>query len=96
VQAKQLALPKDGNFEVALAPRRRQPARENGRLKLRRCARLAADRHARDARELPTPAARFKPASSCASSWRGATRPDALTVPQRAVLEGPQGNSSMW
>src|SRR5207253_6371737 len=41
--------------------------------------------------ELPNPGGALKPGEFVRVILRGATRPDALTVPQRAVLEGPQG-----
>jgi len=46
----------------------------------------------REARaELPNPGGRIRPGEFVRVILKGATRPDALTVPQRAVLEGPQG-----
>jgi membrane fusion protein (multidrug efflux system) len=45
-----------------------------------------------DARaEIPNPAGEIHPGQFVRVTLRGAQRPDAITVPQRAVLEGPQG-----
>ena len=45
-----------------------------------------------DARaELPNPAGEVRPGQFVRVLLKGATRPNAITVPQRAVLEGPQG-----
>src|SRR5437879_4048719 len=41
--------------------------------------------------ELPNPGGALKPGEVVRVILRGATRPNAVTVPQRAVLEGPQG-----
>jgi membrane fusion protein (multidrug efflux system) len=46
----------------------------------------------REARaELPNAEGVLRPGEFVRVILRGATRPNALTVPQRAVLEGPQG-----
>ena len=41
--------------------------------------------------ELPNPGARLKPGQFVRVVLSGAVRPNAIVVPQRAVLEGPQG-----
>jgi membrane fusion protein (multidrug efflux system) len=41
--------------------------------------------------ELPNPEGELRPGQFVRVILRGATRPKAVTVPQRAVLEGPQG-----
>ena len=41
--------------------------------------------------KLPNPGGALRPGEFGRVILRGATRPDAITVPQRAVLEGPQG-----
>ena len=66
--------------------------RSTGTPQLLRRARL--DRRPARARCAPscrTRTARCARASSCAWCCKGATRPNAVAVPQRAVLEGPQG-----
>jgi len=92
VQAKQLALPKDGNFEVALRRADRSLyEKKPGRLNFAD-VRVSPQTGTRETRaDFPTPAARSSPASSCASSCAARRAPNAVTVPQRAVLEGPQG-----
>jgi membrane fusion protein (multidrug efflux system) len=45
-----------------------------------------------DARaELPNPAGEVRPGQFVRVVLKGAQRPDAITVPQRAVMEGPTG-----
>ena len=45
-----------------------------------------------DARaELPNPDGALRPGQFVRVILKGAVRPDAIAVPQRAVLEGPQG-----
>jgi len=61
---------------------------------LRRRARLATTGTRESRAELPNPKGELRRANSCASSCRR-DAPNALTVPQRAVLEGPQGSSSI-
>src|SRR5205085_2482714 len=46
----------------------------------------------REARaELPNPQGAIRPGEFVRVILKGATRPNALVVPQRAILEGPQG-----
>src|SRR5947208_1463071 len=91
VQAKQLALPKDGNFEVALRRADGSLYEKTGRLNFAD-VRVSPATGTRETRaELPNPGGALKPGEFMRVILRGATRPDALTVPQAAVLEGPQG-----
>lgn len=86
-----LALPRDGRFEVALRF-------EDGRL-YGRSGRLAfTDVRVNDATgtsdaraEIANPAGELRPGQFVRVLLRGAHRPGALAVPQRAVMEGPQG-----
>src|SRR6266480_615167 len=90
VQAKQLALP-DGNFEVALRRADGSLYEKTGRLNFAD-VRVSPATGTRETRaELPNPGGALKPGEFVRVILRGATRPDAVTVPQRAVLEGPQG-----
>jgi membrane fusion protein (multidrug efflux system) len=41
--------------------------------------------------ELPNPEGALRPGEFVRVVLKGATHPDAITVPQRAVLDGPQG-----
>ena len=91
VQAKQLALPQDGNFEVALRRADGSLYEKTGRLNFAD-VRVSPATGTRETRaELPNPGGALKPGEFVRVILRGATRPNALTVPQRAVLEGPQG-----
>jgi len=90
VKAKQLALP-DGNFEVALRRADGSLYEKTGRLNFAD-VRVSPATGTRETRaELPNPGGALKPGEFVRVILRGATRPDAVTVPQRAVLEGPQG-----
>jgi membrane fusion protein (multidrug efflux system) len=54
--------------------------------------RVSATTGTREARaEVPNPKGELRPGEFVRVILRGATRPNALTVPQKAVLEGPQG-----
>ena len=93
VEAGRLTLPKNGNFEVALRLADGSMYPHTGQAQLLRRA------------HHPPPPARARRAPSCPIQRRatlrpgqfvrvvlqGATRPNAVAVPQRAVLEGPQG-----
>ena len=93
VEAGRLELPTDGRFEVEVKladgsalPRRRASSTSPT------CASIAQHRHAaRRAPSCPTPTARCAPGQFVRVRLHGAMRPDAIVVPQRAVLEGPQG-----
>ena len=90
--AGKLQLPKDGRFEVVDALRGRHHLRQARPARLLGRARLRQHRHVGCARGGAQPRGRAcAPASSCASSCKGAVRPEAIAVPQRAVMEGPQG-----
>ena len=90
VKAKQLALP-DGNFEVALRRADGSLYEKTGRLNFAD-VRVSPATGTRETRaELPNPGGALKPGEFVRVILRGATRPNAVTVPQRAVLEGPQG-----
>src|SRR3979409_2616822 len=91
VQAKQLALPKDGDFEVALRRADGSLHERTGGLNFAD-VRVSPQTGTRETRaELPNPGGALKPGEFVRVILRGATRPNAVTVPQRAVLEGPQG-----
>jgi membrane fusion protein (multidrug efflux system) len=89
--AGKLILPRDGRFEVAIKF-------EDGRLYQRAGKLVFTDVRVNnqtgtsDARaEVPNPAAEVRPGQFVRVILKGARRPDAITVPQRAVMEGPQG-----
>jgi len=91
VEAGRLALPRDGNFEVVLRLADGSLYARTGRLNFSD-VRISPATGTREARaELPNPDGVLHPGQFVRVILRGATRPDAATVPQRAVLEGPQG-----
>jgi membrane fusion protein (multidrug efflux system) len=91
VQAGRIALPKDGQFEVALKRADGSMYERTGKLNFAD-VRVSTTTGTRESRaELPNPKGELRPGEFVRVILRGATRPNALTVPQRAVLEGPQG-----
>jgi membrane fusion protein (multidrug efflux system) len=91
VQAGRVALPKGDAFEVALRLADGSLYDRTGKLNFSD-VRVSPTTGTREARaELPNPQGVLRPGEFVRVILRGATRPNALTVPQRAVLEGPQG-----
>ena len=87
--AGRLALPKNFEVELRLADGSAYPRK--GRLSFAD-VRISPATGTREARaELPNPDRALRPGQFVRVILHGATRPNALTVPQRAVLEGPQG-----
>lgn len=89
--AGRLEVPKDFRFDVAIRF-------ENGRVYSRpgklvfTDSRVNAQTGTTDARaEVPNPAGEVRPGQFVRVVLKGAQRPNAIAVPQRAVLEGPQG-----
>jgi len=91
VAAGRVVLPKDGNFEIALRLADGRIYGDTGRLNFSdvKVSPVTGTREARA--ELPNAKGALRPGEFVRVILRGATRPNALTVPQRAVLEGPQG-----
>ena len=88
-QAGRLTLPKKFEVELRLADGSTYP--KKGRVSFSD-VRISPATGTREARaELPNPETALRPGQFVRVILRGATRPNALTVPQRAVLEGPQG-----
>ena len=86
-----LVLPKDGRFEVALRFEDGRTYSRAGKLAFTD-VRVNNQTGTSDARaELPNPAGEVRPGQFVRVVLKGAQRPDAITVPQRAVMEGPQG-----
>ena len=86
-----LAMPRDGQFEVALRLEDGTAYAKSGRLVFSD-ERYSAATGTADARaEVPNPQGLLRPGQFVRVILKGATRPNAITVPQRAVLEGPQG-----
>lgn len=84
-----LKLPK--NFQVELRLADGSVYARSGKMSFAD-VRISPNTGTREARaELPNPDGALRPGQFVRVILRGATRPDAVTVPQRAVLEGPQG-----
>src|SRR3989454_2511773 len=91
VQSGRVTLPKDSAFEVALKLADGSIYDRTRKLNFSD-VRVSATTRTREARaELPNPKGVLRPGEFVRVILRGATRPNAVTVPQRAVLEGPQG-----
>ncbi len=91
VQAGRIVTAKSGQFEVALKRADGLLYERTGRLNFSD-VRVSTNTGTREARaELPNASGVLRPGEFVRVILRGATRPNALTVPQRAVLEGPQG-----
>jgi len=91
VDAGRLLLPKDGRFEVVVRLADGSVYARSGRLSFSDI-RISGQTGTSDARaELPNPEGRLRPGQFVRVTLNGATRPSAVLVPQRAVLEGPQG-----
>lgn len=89
--AGKLVLPRDGRFEVSIRFEDGRVHPRSGRLAFTD-VRLNSATGTSDARaELPNPGGEIRPGQFVRATLKGATRPDAISVPQRAVLEGPQG-----
>jgi membrane fusion protein (multidrug efflux system) len=90
-QAGRVALPKAGQFEVALKRADGSMYERAGKLNFSD-VRVSATTGTREVRaELPNPEGALRPGEFVRVLLQGAVRPNAITVPQRAVLEGPQG-----
>jgi membrane fusion protein, multidrug efflux system len=91
LQAGRIEMPKGGTFDVALRLADGTVYERTGKLNFSD-VRVSPTTGTRDARaELPNPKGQLRPGEFVRVILRGAVRPHAITVPQRAVLEGPQG-----
>jgi membrane fusion protein (multidrug efflux system) len=89
VAAGKLVLPK--NFEVELRLADGSAFKQAGKLDFAD-VRVSTQTGTREARaEVPNPDGVLRPGQFVRVILKGATRPDAVLVPQRSVLEGPQG-----
>ena len=89
--AGKLQLPKDGKFEVVLRFEDGTTYAKPGRLAFSD-VRVSGSTGTSDARaEMPNADGRLRPGQFVRAILKGAVRPDAIAVPQRAVMEGPQG-----
>jgi membrane fusion protein (multidrug efflux system) len=91
MQEGRIAAPKGGRFEVELRLADGSAYPHAGRVDFTAVS-ISPATGTREARaEVPNPDGWLRPGQFVRVLLRGATRPGALTVPQRAVLEGPQG-----
>jgi membrane fusion protein (multidrug efflux system) len=89
--AGRLELPKGGNFEVSVKLADGSDYPLTGRLNFSD-VRISGATGTTDTRaELPNAKGVLRPGQFVRVLLKGATRPNAVVVPQRAVLEGPQG-----
>jgi len=91
VDAGRLQLPKDNRFDVVLRLADGSVVARTGRLAFSDI-RVSGNTGTSEARaEIPNPDGRLRPGQFVRVTLTGATRPNAVLIPQRAVLEGPQG-----
>ncbi|HEY2628098.1 MAG TPA: efflux RND transporter periplasmic adaptor subunit [Usitatibacter sp.] len=89
--AGKLILPKDGRYDVAIRFEDGHVYSRAGRLAFSD-VRVSNTTGTSDARaEVPNPAGEVHPGQFVRVILKGAKRPNAISVPQRAVQEGPQG-----
>ena len=90
-EAGRLELPKGGSFEVSVKLADGTVVAQTGKLNFSD-VRISGNTGTTDTRaEIPNPKGILRPGQFVRVTLRGATRPNAIVVPQRAVLEGPQG-----
>jgi len=95
VEAGRLVLPKNGAFEVEVRLGDGSIVARKGRLAFAD-VRISPATGTREARaELANPDGRLRPGQFVRVVLKGAVIPDAVTVPQRAVLENPQGGGKL-
>lgn len=89
--AGRLLLPKGGKFDVSVKQADGSPYVRTGKLSFSD-VRISTTTGTSDARaELPNPDGVLRPGQFVHVTLSGASRPNAILVPQRAVLEGPGG-----
>jgi len=90
-EAGRLELPKGGKFEVTVKLADGTVYSQPGKLNFSD-VRVSGNTGTSETRaEIPNPKGILRPGQFVRVTLKGATRPNAVTVPQRAVLEGPQG-----
>lgn len=90
-QAGRLVLPKDGMFEVTVKLADGSLYAKKGRMNFSDIRINTATGTSETRAELPNPDGALRPGQFVRVSLEGAQRQNAILVPQRAVLEGPQG-----
>jgi len=90
-EAGRLVLPKDGQFEVTIKLADGVNYARSGKLNFAD-VRVSGNTGTSETRaELPNGAGLLRPGQYVRVTLKGAQRPDAILVPQRAVLDGPMG-----
>jgi membrane fusion protein (multidrug efflux system) len=90
-EAGRLILPKDGQFEVSIKLADGGTYAKSGKLNFAD-VRVSGNTGTSETRaELPNTAGLLRPGQYVRVTLKGAQRPDAVMVPQRAVLDGPMG-----
>jgi membrane fusion protein (multidrug efflux system) len=89
--AGRLEAPKDGNYDVTLKLADGTTYSLPGKLNFSDVRISGATGTSEWRAELPNPKGALRPGQFVRVTLKGALRPNAITVPQRAVLEGPQG-----
>jgi membrane fusion protein (multidrug efflux system) len=91
IESGRLRMPADGKLDVAIRLADGQKYARTGKLDFTDARVDAATATVEARSELANPDDALKPGQFVRVVLSGATRPDAIVVPQRAVLEGPQG-----
>lgn len=89
--AGRLELPKGGKLEVTVKLADGTVYSQTGKLNFSDVRVSGATGTSETRAEIPNPKGVLRPGQFVRVTLSGATRPNAITVPQRAVLEGPQG-----
>jgi membrane fusion protein (multidrug efflux system) len=89
--AGRLQLPKGGNFEVSVTLADGTVYPHAGKLNFSDVRVSGATGTSETRAEIPNPKGGLRPGQFVRVTLKGAVRPNAVAVPQRAVLEGPQG-----
>ncbi len=93
VEAGRLKLPRDQRFEVSVTLADGVEYGKQGKLDFTDVRVNPATGTIEARADLPNPGGVLRPGQFVRVRLSGATRPNAITVPQRAVLEGPKGKS---
>jgi membrane fusion protein (multidrug efflux system) len=90
-ESGRLELPKGGKFEVSVKLADGSVYSQTGKLNFSDVRVSGATGTSETRAEIPNAKGVLRPGQFVRVTLKGATRPNAITVPQRAVLEGPQG-----
>ena len=90
-EAGRLELPKGGRFEVAVKLSDGTELPQVGKLNFSDVRVSGTTGTSETRAEIPNPKGNLRPGQFVRVTLRGAVRPNAITVPQRSVMEGPQG-----